>query len=177
MDVASVPSRVKQMTLTPKARKRLLIAMSALPLGVVTWFAAVDWSWFVETCPDCQFCRDIGQYRILGYPISEWTREHHTAVQETASELGVECRHPHLGRLHKHRRWGLLICARPCINGLYLVAYEGMGDDSKAAIREMMRRNPHLPAEYASRVLEHHDMQYLEEFWNQARAISVSSGN
>lgn len=167
------------MVICTEARKRLLIAMVvALPLAVVTWFAAVDWSSFVETCPDCGFGKEICQYRILTIPISERTELHHTAVEFTASEMGIDCQHPRMERWHKYRFWGLSrFFANPRINGTMWLQYEGMGEDSKAAIREMVRRNPHLPEEYASRVLGQHDMEYLEEFWIQARAISVSTGN
>jgi hypothetical protein len=30
---------------------------------------AVDWSWFLEDCPDCGLQRDVAQYRVFTIPV------------------------------------------------------------------------------------------------------------
>ena len=36
----------------------LRVAMGVAGVSAV-WFLTVDWSWFVESCPDCHLMRDI----------------------------------------------------------------------------------------------------------------------
>ena len=133
---------------------------------VAFWLLGVDCSWFVEECPDCSFGRDIIQYRILTIPIYQRSREYNSVLQKIATDIGAECEHPNLVRWHKHRYWGLLICAYPCINGTYRMS----GDDSwydnkaRAIVKEMVRANPSLRDEFAERVLKNHDWKYLKVF-------------
>src|SRR5438552_173529 len=97
-------------------RRHLIIAASAI-FALAFWFLTVDRSWFVENCPTCGYGRDVLQVRVLTIALHEQTQEYRTLLQKVASDVGAACTHPALKRYHKHRYWGLCICARPCING------------------------------------------------------------
>ncbi len=78
-----------------KHSKKIAALIVLLPF---VWFAAVDRSWFVEDCPDCEFGRDIVQYRILTIPVREEIDEYRPVVQRIAEDLGVPCRHQNSSR-------------------------------------------------------------------------------
>jgi hypothetical protein len=148
-------------------RKRpLIIGAFSLVALAAAWFLAVDWSWFVEECPDCGYGADVSEYRFLGIPLSETRRSCPTVIQRVSADLGVPCSHPGLRRWHKHRWWGLCICGAPCINGIYRI----VGDDSwyddavRARVRAMSAESPSLGEEFWERVIRGHDWDYLLEF-------------
>src|SRR5687768_16311915 len=121
-------------------RRTTLLFCGAIGLAL-SWFIIVDWSWFVENCPNCCHQREIYQYRLFGFSLSEQTKEHHTPIEFLAADLNVPCLHPNLQKWHKHRWWGLTYCAHPCINGIY-----GVSGDSSSYTPEMSERAKHMLA-------------------------------
>jgi|ERR1051325_11125189 hypothetical protein len=152
-------------------RRQIATILLTLPFLTAFWFLGVDRSWFFEECPDCSFDKEIFQYRVRTIPISERTQEYVTTVQRIAKDIGAECKHPNLKRWHKHRYWGLLICAYPCING-YRVVDSGNWYDARAQfiVMEMAKTNSSIRNEFAMRVLAKHDSAYLRRFCDRVRA-------
>jgi len=156
-------------------RKRLILAAALVALTVL-WFLAVDWSWFVDDCPSCGLGRDVAQYRVFGIPVHERAREYHTPLELVARDLGVACSHPEMTRWHKHRWWGLCICAYPRINGINgLTSDASWYDETVAAkVRQLGRANPSLGNEFARRALEERDMDYWKAFVEQLEDAGIS---
>ena len=155
-------------------KRRIAILLLVVILSVVLWFLGIDRSWFVEGCDDCNFTRDVVQYRILGIPIHEIVREYHPVYARVASDLGAPCLHQHHFRWHKHRWWGLCYCAWPCINGIFYLG----ADDSwySAELIEKVKAKGviylKLAEEFRQRVLYNHDWDY----WNRFKAEMLSGG-
>lgn len=136
-------------------RPKIIFAAVTATLLVAFWFLAVDWSWYVDDCPRCYLGRDVYQYRLLGRIISERVVEDPSLVQLVATDLGAECAHPTMTRWHKHRRWGLCLCANPCINGLYrLDGNLDYDEATRAKVRKMALDEPSLRDEFSRRVLD-----------------------
>lgn len=144
-------------------RKTVIFASSSTVGVALLWFLAVDWSWFVEECPDCGYMGDVVQYRLLAIPIAQEIDEYPSIVQRIAEDLGVGCTHPQLERWHKHRRWGLCYCKSPCINGVYRLS----GDDSwytedvSEKIQSLVQDDPSIGSEFAERVLTNHEYSFI----------------
>lgn len=139
-----------------------------IPGAVAFWFLAVDWSWFVEDCPDCFYQRHLCVYRVCGIPLHTQIIEYHTPFEFFSRDLGYPCPHPRYWRFHKYRLWGLCVCKWPCHHGTFGV--EG-GPQSKwyppsrqAEIKGIAATRPSLGEEFRERVVYHHDMDYWLEF-------------
>jgi len=154
-------------------KRKLTIILLTPVLVLAFWFLGVDGSWFVEECPDCLYGRDIYQIRVFTIPIYERTEVYNSVIQKIASDLGVPCSHPNLVRWHKHRYWGLLICACPCINGIDRLSGgdEWYDDKAEAIVKDLAKANPSLPNEFAQRVLKNHDWEYFKAFGQKVRAL------
>ncbi len=154
-------------------KRKLAIAFLSAVCIAARWFLGVDRSWFVEYCPDCHFGRHIMQFRIFTIPVSERIFGGDSVLQHIASDIGINCGHPALERWHKHRWWGLVICACPCINGMSGVgsSAEASWYDDKASstVKEMVKTEPTLRGEFAERVLKNHDWEYLKTFCERVR--------
>ena len=91
--------------------------------------------------------------------------DYRSTIDIVLADLGVPCMHANLAaqRWHKHRWWGLFICACPCTNGI-----EGLSDyDSRTQViaqrmRERIADDKSLAASLHERVIDHHDYDY---FW------------
>jgi hypothetical protein len=154
-------------------KRKPTIVLLSLVLILAFWFLGIDGSQFVEQCPDCGFGRDIVQYRFFTIPIYQRTQDYDTVVQKIATDIGTECQHPKLERWHKHRYWGLLICACPCINGTLRMS-DGdswYDDETKLIIKDIVRTNPSLRDEFAERVLKNHDWEYCRVFVARVRTL------
>ena len=143
----------------------LRIAVGTVSLAAI-WFLAVDWSCFVEQCPDCLSDRYIDQYRILGYPVHTRVDEASTIVDKVLADLGAPCYHDKMDRWQMQRWWGLHCCGWPCWNGT--LSLSGDDDDLytqelSARLRERGRMNPAYASELRRRVVELHDYDY---FWD-----------
>jgi hypothetical protein len=143
-------------------RKKLILVAGVLSLCVI-WFVAVDWSWFVHDCPDCGHGEDVTQYRVLTVPIHETVYEFPSPMQQIATALGVPCEHPNMESWHKHRRWGLIYCKSPCINGLHRLTGTQTWYDHNASAKvvALAESDPSLKAEFAHRVFENRDYDFL----------------
>ena len=146
------------------------IAAFLIFAAVVFWFTAVDWSWFVDECPDCGYDRDVFQDRIFGHPVSERFAERVTLTQLVSIDLGVECTHPHMQRWHKHRWWGLCVCKSPCLNGSYTLLWDYSWYDANVSskIAALAERDPTLKTRYVERVLRDHDYDYMRSVLKEA---------
>jgi hypothetical protein len=152
-------------------RGRMWIVRWLVGAGALTaiWFLAVDWSWFIEDCPDCLSSRDIGAYRVFGIPVSTAIDEDRTVFDLALADLGVPCTHQHAERWHKHRFWGLVICRCPCINGIVGLT----GDDLippeviSAKMQELARNDPKFAANLHDRIVDHHDYEFFWRAFNQ----------
>ncbi len=154
-------------------KRKFTIILLSPALIAAFWFLGVDRSWFVEACPDCGFGRDIIQYRVFTIPIYQRTRDYISTSQKIALDIGAECKHSKLERWHKHRWWGLIICACPCITGMSGLsdADEWYDDKARSIVKEMVRANPSLRDEFAKSVLKNHDWTFLRAFCEQVRAV------
>jgi hypothetical protein len=155
----------------PRWIVRSLVCTLAL---TAIWFLAVDWSWFVEDCPDCMTSRDIGVYRVFGIPISTTTDYYRTVFDLTLADLGVPCTHKDADRWHKHRWWGLVVCRCPCINGI-----DGLiGNDEipqrviSATMQELARGDPTFAVTLHDRVVDDHDYEF---FWRAFKRASTEN--
>jgi hypothetical protein len=134
---------------------------------VAIWFLAVDWSWFVEHCPDCWYYRNLAQYRILGIPVHTQVLVWPDTAQMILDDLGVPCEHTNCERWHKHRWWGLVFLACPNINGTLLVDNpDDYTDDFAAKVRRLGAENPQLSAELHNLIVRKHDRQ---TFWKRIK--------
>lgn len=109
----------------------------------------------------------------LHHPIYQRTEVYNSDLQKIATDIGVPCSHPNLVRWHKHRYWGLLICACPCINGTERLSggEDWYDDKARAIVRKMTKRDPSLRDKFAGRVLKNHDWKYLQAFVQQVQAL------
>ena len=156
----------------PKIFKRILYSLSILAGLSLFWFLAVDKSWFVVTCKECFYNRDVIQYRIFTFPVHSKVREHNSTITFVAEELGVSCSHENLERRLKYRWWGLLFCY-PRHSGT--TGTGGLEDSYKKQIRtnlkELIDIDPNLPETFKQRVLIEHDLEYWkklsEKLWSQ----------
>jgi len=149
--------------------KKLKVFIPICVVLCLLWFMGVDRSWFVETCDDCLWSRDIIEYRLFTVPISERVIEHSSAISAVARELGVPCQHQDIHRWHKQRWWGLLVCCCPCKSGITGLSSDEKpyGKRSSAKIELLVNSNPTLPQEFHQRVLVEHDMEYWHKFRGQ----------
>lgn len=159
--------------------KSRIVAVALLTIFIVVmWFLCVDLSWFVEYCPTCAYGRDILQYRVCTIPIHERTKDDVTLLQRVSEDMGVECRHPELVRWHKHRYWGLCICASPCINGVHRLSDDDdswYDDASRARLRELVRTSPSLRVDFTERALKNHDAEYWWAFVERLKSSQAAS--
>lgn len=142
--------------------KNLIRVVCFLLVGV-TWFVAVDWSWFVHDCPDCGHGEDIMQYRLLTFPLHETVNEFPSVTQQVATDLGVSCSHPSMESWHKHRWWGLIYCKSPCINGIYRLTGPDTGYDEAASakVAALAESDPSLKDEFVQRIFREQDHTFL----------------
>lgn len=143
--------------------KRSKLKLVALILGLgVFWFIAVDWSWFVHDCPDCGHGEDTAEYRVFTATIHKTVYDYPSVTQQVATDLGMPCTHPNIESWHKHRRWGLLYCKSPCINGVYRLTVDETWYDHAAAtkIAALAAREPKLKSEYHDRVFKDNDYKF-----------------
>jgi len=152
-------------------RKLTIISLSLVAVAAF-WFLGVDGSSFVEPCPDCQYGRDIYQVRVFTIPIYQRDQVYHSILEKITDDLGIPCSHPNLVRYHKHRYWGLLICACPCINGIdRMVGDDWYDDKARAIVREMAKTDPSLQEKFAEQVLKNHDWKYLKTFVQKVQGL------
>jgi hypothetical protein len=153
--------------------RRVLIASGLAAVAIATWFLAVDFSWFVESCPDCLCDRSALEWRVLGYPVRQSIVTEPNLIEQVATDLGVPCSHPSLQRWHKHRWWGLCICACPCHNGIVGLTGDPDWYDPRLSskVRGLTASEPGLPQEFRQRVLIEHDKQYWLAFRDRLRAL------
>jgi len=159
-------------------KRKIIISLLSVLFVVAFWFLGVDSSWFVEGCPDCMFGRDIYQIRVLTIPIYQRSADYDTLLSKVAADVGAECKHPMLTRWHKHRYWGLIVCACPCINGTLRLSGgdEWYDDKARSIVREMAKTNPALRDEIAERVLKQHDWPYWKDFLGRVKALRDGKG-
>lgn len=155
-------------------KRRVIILPLIVILSIALWFLGVDKSWFVEGCEDCNFNRDVVQYRIFGIPIHEIVREYHPVYARVGRDLGAPCPHQHHFRWHKHRWWGLWYCAWPCINGTYYLSADDTWYSAEliAKVKAKATIDPKLAEEFRQRVVYDHDWDY----WNRFKAELLSGG-
>lgn len=93
-------------------------------------------------------------------------------LELVCADLGVPCTHPNKTRWHKHRWWGLCICAYPCHNGIIGLAGDANDYDEamSARVKSLAKENPKLAEEFHQRVLIQHDYEYWHAF---ARRMKV----
>jgi hypothetical protein len=150
-------------------RKYIIFGVIAacLPLS---WFVAVDWSWFVETCPDCGYGKDTLQYRVFTIPVQQTVHEHVTVVHRVSRDLGVECMHPSNERWHKHRWWGLCFCKAPCINGIHRIIdnHSWYSAEIGSKLQALARDDPSVQRQFTQQVLKDHDFGYINTVFDRA---------
>ena len=150
--------------------KRLLITSVGAFLAGVLWFVTVDKSWFIETCPECHWDADVTEYRFLQRAFSRRVRVADASFEYFVTvDLGVPCLHPNKTRWHKHRYWGLCVCASPCINGLYRIGGDGMYESLSPLVRDWRQSHPQLGLRYRQ-ALDENDRDYIREFFRRLHA-------
>lgn len=145
-------------------KRKKFITISSLVLIAALWFGAVDWSWFVFECHDCGCFKDVLQYRVFEIPVHETILEYPSVTQRVGIDLGAPCQHRRSEYWHKHRRWGLCICADPCINGVYRLTTEDAwySDEVSAKIAALSQSDPQVKTEYSERVLREHQYVFVK---------------
>lgn len=152
--------------LSKRRRAFIFIRLAVGSVGLAAiWFLAVDWSWFVEDCPDCLIRRDVVQYRVLGYCVYEKIDATSTILERALTDLGTPCLHERLERWQKHRWWGLLVCGLPCWNGIdgLSAADDRYTPELSARVRARGEQDPKLAAELHRRIVKLHDYNF---FWD-----------
>lgn len=150
-------------------RSKTIRVAIILSLGV-TWFITVDRSWFVHDCPDCGHGEDTVQYRVFTAAIHTTAFRYPSVTQQIATDLGKPCVHPNMKRWHKHRRWGLLYCTSPCINGTHRITEQSTWYNQAATkkIIALSNREPSLKTKFHDRVFTKHDHKFLRVVLQQA---------
>ena len=152
----------------PSRRRRWIAALCCVVALPALWTIAVDWSWFMEDCPDCNLHRDVAQHRVFTIPVREQVFDDEFLLQKVARDLGVPCRHPRMPatRFHKHRWWGLIYCAGPCWNGTWYLDPESdwYGPTESTKVAALATDDPDLPAEFARRLLRDEESRDYELF-------------
>ncbi|MCH9654552.1 MAG: hypothetical protein K0U86_07275 [Planctomycetes bacterium] len=150
--------------------RKKFIAIASLLLIAVIWFGVVDRSWFVYECPDCGYVKDVVQYRVFEIPVHETVYEHPSVTQRVGIDLGAPCQHGRIDFWHKHRVWGLCICADPCINGIYRLGGDDSWytDDVSSKIAALSQNDPLVKAEYSKRVLREHRYKFVKTVLEKA---------
>ena len=154
-----------------------LVLSAVLLGGPVAWFVAVDWSWFIDECPDCGYSADVAQYRLLTFAVSEDVRAYPTLRQRIASDLGRPCYHRRLARWHKHRWWGLCHCAAPCWNGTVRIVFpesHAWYDTMSERVRAIGVENTELGREWYDRVIIGRDWNCAQSFYCELDAEAES---
>ncbi|SRR5258708_217911 len=153
-------------------KRRRLLAVGVLLLAPVLWFAGVVWHWDMEHCELCGYRRDISRYAVFGITVSESAIEYRKLAQSMAEDLGVPCKHIGMEHAVRQRRWGLVICACPCDNGIMDVTNSGDGYDAQMAalLRDRAQALPSLPAEFYERVIVGHDWRYMNSLFDDLKA-------
>jgi hypothetical protein len=161
--------------LSMRRRAFIVVRLVSGTIGLAAiWFLVVDWSWYVDYCPDCLSVRHIVQYRILGYPVHCMVDKSPTIIEQVLADMGAPCHHDRMQHWHKHRWWGLLFCGWPCWNGILSLA----GDDDlytqelSARLRERGRTDPAFAAELHRRVVGLHDYDF---FWDAFMVDELAS--
>jgi hypothetical protein len=142
----------------------LLLRLVVGVIGLISiWFLAVDWSWFIEDCPDCLDGRDVAEYRLLGIPVCTDVQERQSTFSFTLGRLGVPCLHLNRDRWHKHRLWGGFVCMCPCFNGISgLVSDEAFIAMVADKMQQGAQNDPRLSQDLYDHVITRHDYKY---FW------------
>lgn len=158
-------------------KRRIILAVVALIAPTLVWFLAVDFSVFHESCPDCHSDRDIGQYRVFGYPVREDIFEHPSSIERVSADLDVPCSHANRERWHANRLWGLCICACPCHRGIVRLSDDLSWYDEHAVaeVKSLAAANPGLAEEFRSRVLVEHDLDYWRAFMDKLRGANENA--
>lgn len=148
-------------------RRRRLIGVGVVVVAVMAWFVCVDWSWFVEGCPNCGFGRDVVQYRVCGIVVREETKEFQTIAEFVARDLGTPCSHIPMNRWHKHRWWGLCYCQSPCINGIDRLTQDESWYDAavQSRVQALAATDPAVRDEFKQRIIVGRDATWWQTFW------------
>lgn len=106
--------------------------------------------------------RDSLEYRVLGYHVWIDEEESWQAITFALKDLGVPCGHPKLEGWLKHRYWGGVFCAFPCINGCYLFGTDSLYTDTVAdRVRKVGVCDPELGDQLRKRVVDEGDFAYF----------------
>jgi hypothetical protein len=162
-------------------RKKIFIFII---LFLLLWFFAIDVSLYVEQCNDCLLQRTSKELRIFTIPVYKNIQNHQSIAGYIANELGIPCEHKHFTREHRKRWWGLIICTRPCIQGIYVLTNGDISDYKILSnkIKSASNDNTKLKEVFKRRVLIDHDRNYLKRFVeelenDELKKIAIKSGN
>ena len=131
------------------------------------WFLALDKSYFMESCDDCYYQKDILQYRIFSVPFNETTTERHAPIELIARDLDKPCPHHSFYRLHKKRFWGLYLCTHPCISGIFALSSHEKPwyqEEIRTKVQQVASVYPKSGEEFLERVIYEHDWNYWNRF-------------
>ena len=158
-------------------RGRLMyLRIGAAVLAVTAiWFLAIDRSAFCGHCPDCDYCKNSAQYRVLCIPvrIQDWTFP--SKQQQILEDLGVPCRHTKYEHEHRSRFWGLVYHTRPCRNDLFLLGdYPHDYTEAMAArLRQWGSDNPRQAALLHDLIIRQHK---YPAFWKAIYDLTADDG-
>jgi hypothetical protein len=116
-------------------------------------------------CDDCGAFANVLAYHVAGLTVATKTLERKTPVQRLAEDLGKPCQHANSRQYLKHRLWGLMWCACPCINGIDCIIGEDWYDTRMSeTVRSLRESNPRLADQFYERVVVGHDQRFLARF-------------
>ena len=141
-------------------KKKSFLALLFFICLVLLWFLAFDISGFDIVCHDCDFQKEVIQYRLFTFPLYQRTTfVFHGFKERLAEDLGVPCLHKDICRYHLRRKWGGFF------RKIYRFPVSSFGHSYDSidpnTIRELLAENPNLPTEFEQRVLIKHDREYF----------------
>ncbi|TWT88818.1 hypothetical protein Mal64_23060 [Pseudobythopirellula maris] len=139
---------------------RVLVVLPAL---VLLWFTAFDSLWVIKECPTCYAQHDVQLYRFLGAPIVSDSYQDPNVMTLALADLGDPCTHDRMESSVKHRYWGNIICAYPCVSGTFGLC---CGSDVytktvSTRVRGYAMKEPQLAADVHKRVVENGGREFF----------------
>jgi hypothetical protein len=131
----------------------------------IAWISIVDGSTWYEWCPNCSDHCFVDELRFCGIPVSSTHYPFHVDDRSRIrSDLGMPCDHV-FEREHLVRKWGLLICAKPCIGITCCLASDPKYDDDVATrMQQYANDNPTEAHELYNRIVNEDDFDAMHAF-------------
>jgi hypothetical protein len=151
-------------------KNKIFLTSLILLILVFLWFIGVDKTYIAEGCHACYWQHNFVSYRLFTLPVyTNLIHESHSPIELIAQDLGEPCRHPEFYKSQLKRWWGLIYPT-----GAYRGSIMSFGseDDSwyneelREKARESGTNDPEIGREFYKRVIENHELSYLNDVRN-----------